>query len=316
MNPLPLVQFASRSGHGRTVRALIMLLVWLIGCSSASSVSTKAMPPPAPSPAPAPSTDQPIAPLSAPLTSSLPQSGVDAGVLPSRADARCPTGAAFIPSAVVELGGEPVSIRKAMYTVAAFCIDTEEIDRGSYEACLRSGKCKRTPLPNAATPEFCCEVYGGCFAKPRQALSCVTYGEIQEYCRSVGGRTPTTTEWEYAARGLDGRTFPGGTMAPHSSASDWVAHDISPFGVKNLMGGVREWTSPVDATDIARRDISTSAGAVSQRRSSALIWLRGLGAPHMDLAIGFSLTGAQVQDENVRNYFSGGRCAYDVGVKQ
>jgi formylglycine-generating enzyme required for sulfatase activity len=171
-------------------------------------------------------------------------------------------------------------------TLSPYCIDTFEVTTGDYRDCSDRGECKRAstanlwsgisaddhakydPLCNIRDPE----------TKRNHPINCVDWEMAAIYCKSHDKRLPTEAEWEFAARGPDGRKYPWGDEAPSATflnacgkeCVDWAKRNKVPdvsamfsaddgwattapvgsfpkgasrYGLQDVAGNVWEWTS-------------------------------------------------------------------------
>lgn len=144
------------------------------------------------------------------------------GQNPDVARARAPRDA--IPEAVAVAGGqltegvktgnirskrdvEPFTITKYPVTVAQYrqCVDSRYCATPS----LAEGGCQ---APVGPTPRVDGATYG--LGDDQLPLTCVSAAQASRYCSWVGGRLPTTAEWQLAARGPQVRRFAWGDDAP------------------------------------------------------------------------------------------------------
>jgi formylglycine-generating enzyme required for sulfatase activity len=131
--------------------------------------------------------------------------------------------------------------------LADFYIDQYEVTNTLYKACQDEGVC--TPPRN--TSSYSREDYYGNPDYDNYPVVWVDWHQARTYCEWREARLPTEAEWEKAARGTDGRTYPWGEaidvhFANYASGDTMPVGSypagVSPYGAYDMAGNVGEWT--------------------------------------------------------------------------
>ncbi len=106
-------------------------------------------------------------------------------------------------------------------SLSDYCIATHEVTVDQFHECSDQGQClrahKQVKWPNINTEDqqvfstLCNEAIPEHGDHP---INCVTWEQARDYCAFRGYRLPSEAEWEYAARGSDGRVYPWGDEPP------------------------------------------------------------------------------------------------------
>jgi formylglycine-generating enzyme required for sulfatase activity len=177
---------------------------------------------------------------------------------------RCPEGMVYIPGGTFQMGspeGEGGSDERPQHavTLSAYCLDRTEVTVSAYAECVAEGDCRE---PSRGSGRFARYYNWGHRAeRGSHPVNGVSWEDARTYCAFRSLRLPTEAEWEYAARGSDGRTYPWGPEAPTEARLPSSLHcgewgcaggtsavgthptGASPFGVEDLAGNVWEWVS-------------------------------------------------------------------------
>jgi serine/threonine-protein kinase len=174
---------------------------------------------------------------------------------------------AFVPAGNFQMGcdverniGYPCKITEfPLHTiyVEAFYIDIHEVTNRLYAQCVQASACtepeeKRSLSRSSyySNPEY-----------DNYPVVAVNWVQAKTYCQWRGAELPTEAQWEKAARGTDGRTYPWGdrnldcTLAnsrDEAADQDCVGDTAavgsypagaSPYGIMDMAGNVQEWVN-------------------------------------------------------------------------
>jgi eukaryotic-like serine/threonine-protein kinase len=189
----------------------------------------------------------PLPPSASATPSALPSAAAPASAsaaIGPAARAPCPADMIAIPGGSFFMGNDdalPLEKPAHQVVLAPYCIDRFEVSVDKYKACSDAGRCKRAgttndwpaieakdhkvfdPLCNVRDPE----------ARAKHPINCVDWEMSDKYCREQTKRLPTEAEWEFAARGPDGRKYPWGDDDPSAGLMNACGKECVAWGTKN-----------------------------------------------------------------------------------
>jgi serine/threonine-protein kinase len=159
----------------------------------------------------------------------------------------------YVPAGTFSMGSEVSDDEKPIHPVdlAAYYIDKFEVTNAAYKRCVDAGACAAPKKSNSSTRP----AYYGNPEFDEYPVIYVDWNMAKTYCEWHDARLPTEAEWEKAARGTDGRTYPWGESIDCEKANyqSSCAGDtkqvgsylggVSPYGTYDMAGNVWEWVN-------------------------------------------------------------------------
>ncbi len=128
----------------------------------------------------------------------------------------------------------------------SFWMDGYEVSRRAYAECVAAGKCGEATCRDGSDGRPNREI--GKQDLDNFPQTCVEHAQATDYCEWRGARLPSEAEWEFAARGPEGWTYPWGNelrdeIGQTIGPVGYDPLDISYWGLKGFGGNSMEWVA-------------------------------------------------------------------------
>ncbi len=207
-----------------------------------------------------------------------------------------------------EQAPHPDRLPQQTINLPAFFIDQHEVTNSQYEEYILDGGYQNSAYWSEASWQFITEnkidrplgLERALYNAPDQPVVGVSWYEAQAFSKWAGKRLPTEAEWEKAARGTDGRTYPWGDEMDWKRVGYHLANqrtwDVgrypkgkSPYGIHDCASNVAEWVADTqNQTDSSQPLRVTRGGAWGAVRFEIQCAHRAFDKPeYRGLRIGF-----------------------------
>ncbi len=103
-------------------------------------------------------------------------------------------------------------------TVTGFWMAKTETTVKQFETCASAGRCSSEPREQDVEPVKTCNWKNGRSTHP---MNCLNWSEAKAFCEWAGGRLPSATEWEYAAKSGQATIYPWGNARPDGTRANF-----------------------------------------------------------------------------------------------
>ena len=194
-----------------------------------------------------------------------------------------------VPAGTFTMGsarGDPDERPPRQVKLEAYSIDRLEVTQAQYERCVRAGACGAAKR------------YVDAIGPTLPAVG-VSWHDARRYCAWAGKRLPSEAEWERAARGQDGRTYPWGAGLSCAKANFGSFLGDGPCGGANPGRIVPVGSRPAGISPVGAHDLAGNAWE----------WVEDLYAPYpAGEGQAAPPSGGQGPSDRARRVVRGGSC--------
>ncbi len=220
-----------------------LMSILILGACAPASTPAPTLPAPADTDVPPTSEPATVAPSPTLVPVSLAGPGVgsemawvDGGVL------------VYIPAGQFMMGNATPDAPEKTVSLDEYWIYQTEVTNSMYAFCVSVGACA-PPAQELGTPVYDNPIYAN------YPIVGVSWDMAANYCTWIGGSLPTEAQWEKAARGVAGASYPWGSQEADCDLGNFAgcvgaltdvtkyADGASPFGALDMAGNVFEWVN-------------------------------------------------------------------------